>query len=110
MPQIKKYQSNAQRQAAYRNRWTKEPLNLFAAQELPSSTATPRPPGERQWSQRMKQAGLILENISEEMRSHYQSRSERWQESERGEAFDERIQAVEELRESLQEIQAMSLT
>ena len=110
MPQPKKYQSNAQRQAAYRKRWTEEPMNAFAAQDLPGSTATPRPPGEKRWALRMKQACLILENISEEMKSYYQSRSERWQESERGEAFDERSQAVEELRESLLEIQAMSLT
>jgi hypothetical protein len=46
----------------------------------------------------------LLELVEQEMQDYYGQRSESWQEAEKGEAFQERLDAVTEARESLDEL------
>jgi hypothetical protein len=87
MAQPRKYASSAQRQAAYRKRQAQGDCTGLTA-GLPSL------PGYRRWNKAVASACQLLEIIRDEMQDYYDQRSERWQESERGEDFQERIESL----------------
>jgi len=91
MPILRKYASNADRQAAYRARRT--PL-----------IGTPSRPGYRRWDVMLRQALTLLETITLEMDDYYEERSESWQESERGENFTEKSESIKEAAGLLQDL------
>lgn len=104
VPQQKTYQSNAQRQAAYRQRTTKARAAQLAVRGLPELPAIPSIPAEKRWKAGLRQSSHLLENICQEMHTYYNERSPEWQESERAADFEERMQAVEEVAESISEL------
>jgi len=94
MANPRKYATNAERQAEYRQRCR-------------AATATQQPvparPGKRRWEVMLNQACTLLDEVVSEMALYQDERSERWQESENGERFSERLEAIEEALTSLQE-------
>lgn len=93
MPTPRKYDNPAQRQAAYRARQA-------AAQG--SVPAIPTVPGYRRFRAMTGAALALLADVHHEMEDYYQERSESWQESERGEVFTERMDALDEIIEMLE--------
>jgi len=95
MGRRKYYATAAERQAAYRAR----------CRALAPPVAVPPPlPGYRRWAVLLQQAQQCVDHVAEEMDAYWEERSERWQVSERGEDFTERLALVEDLRERLREL------
>jgi len=88
MPTPRKYATNAERQAAYRAR--------CAASPSPTGPRTPPRPGSRRWTALLRHAQTVLELVREEMAVYAAERSDAWQDSDRGEVFQERLALVEE--------------
>jgi hypothetical protein len=96
MPTPRRYASQAERQAAYRQRQAEARSKEHAAKGLPPLPAVASIPGHARWQALVGQAELLLGTVQEEMQEYYDGRSQSWQEGERGEAFLERLQAVQE--------------
>jgi hypothetical protein len=94
--------TNSQRQAAYRRRRRAIIDQLFSAQGLPTLPAVSTIPGWPRWKEAMTRIAAQLEVIESEMTDYYEDRSERWQESERAEAFDENLNVLRVILESAQ--------
>lgn len=103
MPQPKKYQTDAHRQAAYRLRTEQARREQLSARSLPPLPAIPSMPGEVRWKAALRHAHTLLETTIVEMQDYYEDRSETWQESERGWSLAERIQALQDCLDSLEE-------
>lgn len=103
MPTPRQYANPAERQAAYRARLAAARKQEQEAKELPLP-AVASLPGPARWQALRRQAALLLERAEEEMQAYYDQRSERWQESERGEAFLERLEALQELHEAAEQL------
>lgn len=96
MPTPRRYATHAERQAAYRRRVAAAREQELQAKGLPPQPQVATMPGERRWATMTGQALVLLQTIQEEMQEYYEQRSEQWQESERGEAVGERLQALQE--------------
>jgi len=97
MPQLKKYDSRAARQAAYRQRCARSRAQQLSQKGLPALPAVATIPGYARWRSALCQAQSTLSLVLSEMQQYYDDRSETWQESDRGEAFGERLEAIEEV-------------
>ncbi len=97
MPQPRKYSSTADKQRAYRERQAATRAQELQTKGLPPLPAIPTMPGERRWSLMEQQARTTLQAMYEEMRGYYEERTEEWQESEKGEALQARIDALESI-------------
>ena len=93
MPTPRKYATNANRQAAYRARCA-----TSLAAPLPVAPVTP---GARRWAVLIGQAHGLLTTVADEMATYWEARSDAWQDSERGDAFTERIEALETVLDQL---------
>jgi hypothetical protein len=71
---------------------------------LPALPAIATLPGRARWQASLTAAQALLEQVSQEMQSYFDDRSETWQESERGEQFTEHLEAVTNLAEELQSL------
>ncbi len=89
----------AEKQQAYRDR-----LKQRAAGQLPAAPILTNIPPERRWKALQEQARTALQTMLDEMEAYQDERSETWQESERGEAFNERIDALESIIGELDEL------
>ena len=106
MAQPQRYASAAQRQAAYRHRLAQARAVQLAAQgSAPTPTALAR---EAHWRMLLQQAHHALEQLLTELQECYDARSATWQESARGETFQERIDAVQELLDNCLECASSS--
>ena len=105
MPTPRKHTSAAERQAAYRARMADALATLSLSKGLPGRALIPTMPSTQRWDALIQQACSALQTAQQEMQAYYDERSELWQESERAEALQERIDqldgaigVVEELR------------
>ena len=96
MPQQKKHNNRAARQAAYRARCERARRAALSAKGLPSLPTIATLPGWKRWNASFTAAQELIETALDEMRDYYDERSETWQESERGDEHQERISTVEE--------------
>ena len=64
----------------------------------------PTMPGSRRWNAMTRQALWLLQTMMDEMQAYYDDRSEAWQEGDQGEAFLERLQAIENAADAAQEL------
>jgi len=96
MPTPRRYESHAQRQAAYRQRVAEARTALPQPEGSPPRPPLSSAPGRRRWEALTRHALQSLQVVQEEMEAYYDLRSESWQGSERGEGFTERLAAVEE--------------
>ena len=96
MPTPRRYADPAQRQAAYRRRLAEARQQQWKARQVPPPPPIPTMPGRRRWEAMTQHVAQLLQTVQHEMQTYYDLRSEAWQTSERGEAFLERLQALEE--------------
>jgi hypothetical protein len=101
MAQARIYESHAKRQAAYRLRSAQAIAIQLQAKGLPALPALSNVRGEARWNTLLAQAHWSLQTIASEMDDYSNDRSDSWQESERGEAFQERLEEIQRLFESL---------
>lgn len=104
MPQKRKYSSGAERQAAYRKRCAAKREAELQSKGLPPLPPVPSIPGHRRWDLMIRQARFVVEQVKSEMESYYIGRSDDWNDSERGEAFAELMESVEEAASALREV------
>ena len=96
MPTPRRYESHAQRQAAYRQRVAEARTALPQPGSPPPRLPLSSAPGWHRWKALAQHALQSLQVVQEEMEAYYDLRSESWQASERGEDFTDRLAAVEE--------------
>lgn len=103
MPTPRKHANAAERQAAYRQRLAQRP-----AAGLPGARQSGPPPGPggSRWRRLLAEALQRVRTVEQEMEAVYERRSERWQGSERGDAFSGHLEAVRETLASLEEVAA----
>ena len=104
MPQPKTHDSHGQRQAAYRRRCQQARNRQLQEKGLPELPAISTIPGTARWKQAIANAGHLLSLVEQEMQTYYDDRSDSWLESERGDQFQERIEAVSQARQSAEDI------
>lgn len=104
MPSSKKHESNAARQAAYRTRM-KDARRLERQRKgLPDLPPIPTIPGERRWSAMIQEATALLSTIVAEREDYYDDRTETWQESDKGDSFQEHNDHIQEALDALEAI------
>jgi len=96
MPQVRKHISNAQRQAAYRRRRKQDQRDALVPIDLPAIPKLTAIPATVRWRKGIAQAHGLLALVLQEMQDYYDERSENWQEGEKGGAFQERLDQIEE--------------
>lgn len=100
MPQPRKHQTHAQRQAAYRQRKAQALSEKLQQQnQLPRLPAIASIPGWTRWRQAMAAVEQHMQSVEAEMQDYFDERSDRWQESERAEEFEQKL---EELRTAIE--------
>jgi len=104
MPQPRSHVSHAARQAAYRRRREEARRSEQAAKGLPSLPVIAGLPGTVRWRSTTLMAVGLLNTVADEMEMYFDERSEAWQESERGEARQERTDAIRQIVESLEDV------
>ena len=104
MPRPKLHRDHAARQAAYRRRQEVARERERGDTGLPPLPVLATVPGHARWTQAIAQAQSLLTCVVEEMQAYFDERSEAWQESERGNAHQERIEAVQEVVETLEAV------
>lgn len=104
MPTPKQYASPALRQQAYRQRQHQARLAERQEKGLPPAPAIATLPGERRWQALLTHAYAALAEVQTEMQTYYEQRSETWQESPRGEALWERLEALDTLMADLEAV------
>ena len=96
MSQVRKHTSNAQRQAAYRRRRKQVQCDVLVPTDLPAVPKLTAIPATERWRKGIAQAHGLLVLVQREMQDYYDERSEKWQEGEKGDAFQERLDQIEE--------------
>jgi broad specificity phosphatase PhoE len=74
------------------------------AKGLPPAPAIPTMPSMARWKAPHEQARAALDTMQEEMQGYFDDRSEAWQEGEKGEAFQEILDRVEEARTAVEDL------
>ena len=101
MPRPREHATPAARQAAYRLRCKQGRQATRMVQIVPSHPAIPAVPGRPRWDALATTAHELIASRLHEMQEYYDDRSERWQESERGEQYQEQIDSTEAVLEAL---------
>lgn len=104
MPQERKYASSSQRQAAYRQRQEHARAQQLRQKGLPPLPAIPTIPGWPRWNASIRYAAQMLETTLSEMQDYYDERSEQWQEDERGEEHQQKLDAVQTALDAVSEL------
>ncbi len=94
MPTPKQHVSSAAKQKAYR-------LRQKRVQILPP---IPAKAGPARWRALRHNALILLESLAAEMRDYADQRSDAWQQSERAQDFEERIELVEAACQAINDI------
>ncbi len=102
MPTPKQYESNADRQKAFRER-QKAARDTAISQGGPKGAAVPTMPSNARWNTLISQARAALDTCRAEMQEYYDERSEQWQEGEKAEAMQQRIGQLESIIGELDE-------
>jgi hypothetical protein len=104
MPTPKKYNSAAERKAAYRNRTKQALASLGTAKGLPAGAAIPTIPSYHRWNALLQNARMLLQTARDEMDAYTQERSDAWQQAERAEQTAANIEAIQEALSALDNI------
>jgi hypothetical protein len=100
----KQRQQTALRQQRFRERQQEVRRQEQVSKGLPSLPSIPSMPGQARWTAALASATALLEQVSQEMTAYYEARSEGWQESEAGEEFEQRQEAIGEVLSQLEEL------
>jgi len=92
--------TNAERQKTFRERLKKR----LAGVQTPQLPVKPKisVPATKRWDAMLTRAIAILTTRRDEMQEYHDDRTTQWQESERGEAFQERITELENIISDLE--------
>ncbi len=101
MPTPKQHETSLARQAAYRARQADARKNELAAKGLPATPPISTLPSAARWNALQQSARASIETMRDEMECYYSDRSESWQDGERGVAFQEKIDSINDLLDSL---------
>ncbi|HEY3265621.1 MAG TPA: hypothetical protein VGM37_01745 [Armatimonadota bacterium] len=71
---------------------------------LPALPVVPTIPGEARWKKMLAEAGALLSTVVEEREAYFDDRSDEWRESEKGDAFQERSDAVTDILNALDDL------
>ena len=96
MTSPRKHASPANRQSAYRQRQKLAIAQLRRAKGLPPSASLGTMPSTARWNALIQTAADLLKTVESEMETYRDERSETWQESEKGEEFQDRLDRVAE--------------
>jgi len=102
MPTPRRYRTAAERQAAWRARQAEARNRERAERGLPPAPSVPTMPSTARWNALLAMAKAALEAARNEMQEYYDDRSETWQAGERGEAMQERIDALDTILADLE--------
>ncbi len=102
MPRPRRHEGNAQKQRAYRERKKRALSSL--TQNLPKSSGLAAVPSAARWRVMKEQALTILHRLDLEMQNYRDARTEDWQEGEKGDAFQKRIERVQDAVQAVEEI------
>lgn len=97
MPQPSKYATHALRQAAYLQRKQNALDQLLKQKGLPTGPIIPSIPGTVRWNAAIKQAKNLIEQVVTEIQTYHDQRTEKWQESPQAETLLERMEALKEV-------------
>jgi len=106
MPQARHYNSAAERQAAYRRRVAQARETQLAAKGFPALPAPANVPGTHRWRRLLEQARFSLDAMEAEMQAYAEERSCSWRDSEKGELFEEKTQAVAQLSAAAHQLES----
>ena len=106
MPPQRKHNTNAARQRAYRARREQARQIALAQKGLPSLPAIATLPGWTRWNASFTAAHALITDSLNQMQDYFDERSERWQQSQRGDEHQEKMACVEALVEALSELLA----
>ena len=104
MPTPRKHENAAACQAAYRKRQAETRRQELQKKGLPPLPPVPTIPGEARWKKMLAEAGALLSMVVQERDAYQEDRSEDWRDSEKGETFQERTDAVNDLLASLDDL------
>ena len=96
MPTPRKHRDRAERQRAYRQRQQAARVAEIRSKNLPPVAPISSMPSGARWNALIHLALVLLRTVHEEMQTYHDDRSEAWQESEKGEAFLETIERLED--------------
>jgi len=99
MPMPKRFATNAERQRAYRMRQKHKPR---PEPDAPPGASIKTMPSTARWRSLREQAVCALQTIQSEMQDYLDDRSEAWLESDRGVAFQEAADMVDEAASTVQ--------
>ena len=105
MPQLRKYESRAEQQAAYRQRKILAEQAALSQKNLPPLPAIPSMPGHARWKAMLLLAHQLLSGAAAEMQDYHLDRTEQWQESSRAEEMLDKIESLNELADELQSLE-----
>ena len=103
MPRPRLYSTDAERQAAYRDR-RRQARDQADEATLPRPSALPNIAARRRWTALLQRAHADIEKALQEMQSYYEERSEEWQESDRGQELQEQIDELQTLAGNLDDL------
>lgn len=101
MTRKRQYQSNGERQAAYRRRCAQTTDVEIIAQ---TTVTIPSLPGRRKWKAMIKAASVLLDCAATEMQDYFDQHSEAWQDSQAGESLAEMLESVQEVLATMDDI------
>jgi hypothetical protein len=104
MPTPKQHENSAARQKAYRLRREACRIADLSAKNIPAHAPIPTIPSQARWQALIQLAFETLQTVQKEMENYRDDRSEEWQESEKADLFQERIDRVEEAQGTVQAI------
>jgi hypothetical protein len=104
MPTPKCYPSNAAKQKAYRHRLAQVRNAEQRAKGFPAVSPIPTIPGTRRWNAQMLLARTALQDVCQEMDAYYADRTDTWQQGDKGDDLQERMQLLEDILDQLDNI------
>jgi hypothetical protein len=96
--------SNAERQKTFRRRLKQRLEAAGTPASLPDRPKIGTLPATKRWAAMHTQAMALLTTSLDEMQQYFEDRSEDWQQSDRGQAFQERLDAIEAAKEVVAEL------
>jgi hypothetical protein len=105
MPTPRKHSDRAHRQRAYRERQKSARITEIRAKGLPPTAQIPTMPSTARWKAIIQMASGLLSTARQEMETYWEDRSDTWQESDKGEAFQENIDRIAEALDTLDDIE-----
>lgn len=103
MARMRKYSTNAERQAAYRARHREAQLPPLY---LPALCPLSQVPSNGRWRMAIDLAARLLETVAEEMQVYSDERSEHWHEGQSAERFHESLDQVNELQTQVDDLRS----